>query len=182
MRYLIFTVMLFATPSLVAGQWKMLPGSSFTYEASFEGAAIPGWFRQFAVNLEFDQASPETGSLRVTVDLRAADMGDPELNDGIADPDWFHLGKFPEAVYSTDDITAIAPGEYLAKGVLRLKGVSKPVVLPFSWSESGTKAQMRGEFVMKRTDFDVGSGEWANGDSIGIDIGLKFDIRLEHYE
>lgn len=182
MRSLIVALSIFATQSLAAGQWKMLPGSSFTYEATFEGAAAPGRFKQFEVDLEFDPVRPATGRLRVTVDLRAADMGDPDLNDGIADPEWFHPVKFPEAVFSSDDITATAAGEYLAKGVLRLKGVSKPVVVPFSWSESGTQAQMRGGLIMKRTDFDVGSGEWATGDSIGIDIGLRFYIRLELHE
>lgn len=161
-----------------ATDWNSTRNSDFTFEATFEGAALPGRFKEFNVALDFDPARPETGALRVTVDLPAADLGDAEMNTVLFDAAWFDIASFIEAVFVSDTIAATAPGQFVATGMLDLKGVRKPVVFPFSWTSSGDTATMRGEFSLKRTDFAVGSGEWASDASIGTSVGLSFTIEL----
>ena len=55
----------------------------------------------------------------------------------------------------------------------------RPVSVPFQWRESGGRANMRGELVLDRTRFDVGSGEWATGEPIGTGVRVSFDVTLE---
>lgn len=165
-----------------AADWCSVDSSSFSFETTLEGEALPGEFRDFDVVLQFDPAHSDEGSLRVTVDLAAADMGDPEMNGILADPVWFHSARFEEAIFRSDTIVARDDGAFVADGVLSLKGREQPVSVPFVWQNSAGAAEMRGELVLRRTDFDVGSGEWADGDAIGLDVRLKFDIRLAHCE
>lgn len=180
MRYT--TVLLFfllAAAPLQAAQWKMQSGSTFAFAVTFEDVGTPGQFKQFDLMLDFDPAQPDKSHLRVIVDLTAADMGDPEINAIIADPIWFDVGKFPKAVFESKRVEARAPGEFLATGVLKLKGISKTVAVPFSWSEKGKSANMRGEFVVQRIGFNVGTGEWSTNDPIGIDVKLQFNLSLK---
>jgi polyisoprenoid-binding protein YceI len=179
MRYLPLLLLMLAAVPAQATEWRMQSGSEFTFEATFESVASPGRFAEFDVVLEFDAADPGAGRLRVTVNLAAADMGDADMNAIIADPIWFDVGNFPQAVYESEQIEARAPGEFVATGVLNLKGISKTVTVPFSWSEQDARANMRGQFVLQRIDFKVGSGEWATGDAIGLDVKLQFDLSLE---
>ena len=180
MRYATFFLLfLLAAAPLQAAQWKMQSGSEFSFAVTFEDVGTPGQFKQFDLMLDFDPAHPEKGRLRVSVDLTAADMGDPEINAIIADPIWFDAGKFPKAVFESKRIEARAPGEFVATGVLNLKGISKNVAVPFSWSEKGTRANMRGEFVVQRITFNVGTGEWSTNDPIGIDVKLQFNLSLK---
>jgi polyisoprenoid-binding protein YceI len=169
MRYLPLLLLMLAAVPAEATEWRMQSGSEFTFEATFESVASPGRFA----------ADPGAGRLRVTVNLAAADMGDADMNAIIADPIWFDVGNFPQAVYESEQIEARAPGEFVATGVLNLKGISKTVTVPFSWSEQDARANMRGQFVLQRIDFKVGSGEWATGDAIGLDVKLQFDLSLE---
>jgi polyisoprenoid-binding protein YceI len=182
MRFTLLFLLLFVAVPSQAAEWRMLSDSEFMFEAIFEGSAAPGRFEQFDLDLEFDPANPGAGRLRVTVSLAGADMGDPDINTIIADPIWFDAGHFPQAVFESERIEAGAPGEFVATGVLDLKGISQTVVVPFTWSEQGARADMRGEFVLQRIDFNVGSGEWATGDAIGIDVRLQFDLVLEREE
>jgi polyisoprenoid-binding protein YceI len=177
----LFFLLLTAIPAQ-ATEWQMLTSSQFGFEATFEGSAAPGRFEQFELELIFDPAAPDTGRLVVTVNLAAADMGDPDMNTIIADPIWFDAGNFPRAVFRSERIEAGGPGEFTATGTLDLKGISREVAVPFSWSQEGDRADMRGEFVLQRIDFNVGSGEWATGDAIGIEVKLQFDISLERRE
>jgi len=186
MRFAPLFLLLFVAVPSQAAEWRMLSDSEFTFEATFEGSAAPGRFEQFDLDLEFDPANPGAGRLRVTVSLAGADMGDPDINTIIANPIWFDAGHFPRAVFESERIETGAPGEFVATGVLDLKGISQTVVVPFTWSEDssqkGARADMRGEFVLQRLDFNVGSGEWATADAIGIDVRLQFDLALERSE
>ena len=179
-RYAIFLVLLMlAAMPAQAADWQSQSDGKFTFEVTFEGVPAVGHFRRFDVMLKFDPKKLDTSRLRVTVDLSGADMGDPDMNAGIADPDWFDVGKFPKAVFESERIEAATAGKFIATGVLKLKGTSKPVTVPFAWSEQGNRASMRGEFVVRRNQFNVGSGEWATGDPIGLDVKLQFDVALK---
>jgi polyisoprenoid-binding protein YceI len=163
-----------------AEEWRSATGSHFGFETTFEGVAMPGEFRLFSVALEFDPSRPDDSRLRVDVDLTAADMGDPDMNAVLVEPAWFDTQQFTTAVFESSEIVEQSAGAYLATGTLELKGVSKTVEVPFTWSRTGDAAVMAGALSIDRNQFDVGSGEWASGDSIGINVKLIFTVQLEH--
>ena len=176
-----FVVAVLLAPALcVAAEWCSVDGSELAFRTTFEGEALPGKFARFDVSLDLDPANPEGAALEVVVDLRAADMGDEDMNEVLFDVAWLDVARYAEAVYCSDAITEGSPGEYTATGTLRLKGREKSVAVPFTFSQTDASARMRGETVLKRSDFDVGTGEWSTGDSIGLDVAVAFDVRLEH--
>ena len=178
MRVLFASCLLSLAANAGAAAWHSIDGSSLTFETTFEGEALPGEFRSFEVRLEFDPQAPQQARLAVTVDLAAADMGDPDMNEVLFDTAWLDVRRFGVATFNSDRISETAPGEYLATGTLDLKGTQRSVSVPFSWQSAGNSAALRGQLSLRRSDFDVGSGEWANGDSIGLDVSLHFDVRL----
>jgi polyisoprenoid-binding protein YceI len=178
-RALIIVIFCLAAWPAAADAWRLQNNSAFAFEASFEGAPLEGSFTDFDVRIEFDPEEPAGSSLRVTVALAGAGMGDSDMNEAIAAQEWFDVKGFPNAQYSSNDIVESAPGSYVVHGVLVLKGIRRDVDVPFLWSESGDLATMRGEFMLKRTDFNIGTGEWASGEQIGIDVVVRFDLQLE---
>lgn len=162
-----------------ADEWRSAENSEFGFEAIFEGVATPGKFTHFLVVLDLDPACAGNNKLRVTVDLTAADMGDPDMNAVLYEPAWFDTEHYAEAVFESSDIVEQSPGQFLATGMLDLKGARKTVAVPFSWTRSTDGASMKGELSLDRTRFDVGSGEWASDDAIGINVKLVFTVQLE---
>ncbi len=163
-----------------AADWCSAGASEFGFETRFEGEKLPGEFRSFDLVFRFDPNRPEDAELRVTVDLTAADMGDPEMNAVLFAPEWFDTERFGRAVFTSTRIEHEGEGRYAAHGTLRLKGKKGAVTVPFSWQGGSGHARMQGAFELRRTRFDVGTGEWADDDAIGLDVGLAFDIELEH--
>jgi len=179
MRVVVLTSLLIGLSLPVcADEWKSTDAGEFTFEVAFEGESITGAFTAFDVELDFDPECLDSARLRVTVDLRAADMGDPDMNDVLFDPAWFDSGQFNHAVFVSDAIAKQAPGEFIATGTLDLKGTVKIVTVPFAWTRAEDQATMQGRLILKRTEFNVGSGEWATDDAIGIDVTLDFTIPL----
>lgn len=171
------------TASAHAAQWKMNPAASrLGFRASYENEAAPGAFKQFDTRLRFDPARPADGKLDVTVRLDSVDMNSTEINDAIREPDWFDLKRFPQAEFHSQEIRQTAPGRYVARGTLSLKGSQQQVAVPFAWDGNGKTATMAGEVTLNRGAFGIGTGEWASGNIIGLDVKVSFDVRLQRVD
>ena len=176
-------ILLLVPGALQAAGWKMAPGDSrLWFEVRAENTPVQGEFRGFSVDLVFDPTGSEPANLNVRVDLTAADMNDADINAAIAGGDWFAVEEFPEAIYTSKTITQLENGSYRARGTLKVKGITQTVIFPFTLAESGARVTMEGEFILFRTDFNVGTGEWAGNDPISTDVRLWFDVSLIEYE
>lgn len=178
-RTLPLLVTLFCALPCQAAQWCSTDASTLRFETTFEGETLPGEFTSFTVRFAFDPARPRDGRLEVDVKLAAADMGDPEMNAVLFDPVWLDVDRYSQATYLSHEIDGPDDGRFVASGRLELKGNEHPVELRFRWDQSGDAASMAGEARLTRTDFDIGTGEWATGDSIGLEVRLDFDVQLE---
>jgi polyisoprenoid-binding protein YceI len=168
------------TMRAAAADWTMLAADSrLEFVASYEGAAAPGRFRDFDARIRFDPAHVADSSIDVTIATAGADMQSADINAAIAGVDWFDTAHFPHAEFHASAVRADGPGRYVASGMLRLKGAAQPVDVPFTWTGSDATAAMRGELVVPRARFGIGSGEWAKTDVIGPDVTVKFSLALK---
>ena len=187
-RPMVLALAILASSTAAAAEWRNGEGGRFTFETRFEGESLKGSFDEFDLVFDFAPEQPESAHLTVTVALAAADLGDPDMNAVLFDKAWFNIERYSQAVFESASIVArsgqAGSGQdssgqaFLAKGVLKLKGVEKAVSVPFIWRRNGMSAQMSGAVDLARTDFDVGTGEWSTGDSVGLTVRLKFDIPL----
>jgi polyisoprenoid-binding protein YceI len=162
-----------------AADWKMdAAASRLEFAPTFEKTVAPGLFREFDTRMHFDVDKPTEGRLDVTIVVKSADMNSADVNKAIAWADWFDFARFPQAEFHAAGISRTGAGRYLARGVLTLKGVQKPVEVPFSWGETGDSSRLEGEFIVRRGDFGIGVGEWAVTNVIGADVKIKFSVRM----
>jgi polyisoprenoid-binding protein YceI len=167
-----------ATAASAAG-WIMEPGtSSLTFVASYEGQAAPGRFRDIDTRLDFDPEHPDQGHLHVSVSMASADMDSADINGTIRAPEWFDVPRHPRAEFDSARIVRERPGHYVAQGRLTLKGVAREVAVPFAWTGSGPAATMAGQLDLDRTAFNIGTGEWATGRTIGLQVKVRFSLHL----
>jgi polyisoprenoid-binding protein YceI len=165
--------------SAQAADWKMdAAASRLEFATTFERTVAPGVFREFDTQMHFDADRPTEGRLDVTIAVKSADMNSGDVNKAIAGADWFDFMRFPQAEFHANDISKTGAGRYLARGVLKLKGVQQSIEVPFSWGETNDAARLEGEFIVKRGAFGIGTGEWAATSVIGADVKVKFNVRM----
>ncbi|MBI3898339.1 MAG: YceI family protein [Gammaproteobacteria bacterium] len=177
----LFLVMAAATTE--AADWNMDPATSrLEFIPTYESQPAPGVFKQFDTQLtQFEPEQPAGGQLQVNVTIGSADMASGEVNEAVQGTEWFDSKRFPQAQFKSRQVRRVAPGRYVAKGTLNLKGVQKDVEVPFNWKATADGATMDGELTLNRNAFNVGTGEWAAGDVIGQNIKLKFKIGLRKH-
>ncbi len=167
-------------PSAGAADWIFAPAASrLEFVATYQNQQVPGVFRRFDVHLALHPGTPAGNRLEVSVFLDSADMNSADINRTIVKPEWFHASRFPSAKFESTEITADGDHHYLAKGTLSLKGMQRRISVPFFWRETGRSASMNGEMVLNRADFGIGSGEWAAASPIGINVTVRFNVKLD---
>lgn len=173
------TVLLLAAADAEAADWTMDAATSrLEFAATFEGNAAPGVFKEFDTRMHFDADKPAEGRIDVVIVVATADMNSADVNKAIGGSDWFDFARFPRAEFHAADIRRVGANQYLARGLLNLKGVQQPVEVPFSWVAADGTARMDGELIVKRGAFGIGAGQWMSTKVIGPDVTIKFSVRL----
>jgi polyisoprenoid-binding protein YceI len=149
-----------------------------TLEFQFEqaGAQNKGKFTKFQTTLDFSPDNPQAGKLDVVVDVNSLDTGDKERDDALRGADLLSVAKFPQAHFTSTQITKTASG-YDAAGKLTLHGVTKDIHVPFSF-KSADAAYLTGKTILKRLDFGVGQGDYKSTEWVGGDVTVTYSLRL----
>lgn len=165
-----------ASASAEPQSWTVDPAESeIVFVATQLGAPFEGVFRQFEADIRFDREDLPNSMASVTIDVGSLDTGEDQRDGQAKGPDFFDVANHPKAIFRTTSITKTETG-YLADGTLEMKGISKPVQLPFTLAFSGDQARMSGGLVIDRTDWTVGTGEWLSGDTVGLEVEIKIDL------
>ena len=57
---------------------------------------------------------------------------------------------------------------------MTIKGRSREVSAPFAFTPNGDDAVFEGAFVLKRADFAIGEGVWADFATVANEVQVKF--------
>jgi polyisoprenoid-binding protein YceI len=152
------------------------PKSNLGFDSSLAGVRFSGGFRRWDAAIAFDSKDLAASSASVIVDLASAGSGQKERDEVLPTPDWFATAKFPRATYVTTSIRAAGKDRYLATGMLTMKGVSRPVSLPFALTLDHGVATMTGSLPIDRTHWGVGLGQFAGDDLVPHIVTLKISI------
>ena len=144
-----------------AADYVQAPGSSLAFATKYDGEVFTGRFGGFDTRLHFDPQQLDQARLEVTIQLAGTSTGNADRDSTLAGGDFFNVARFAQARYVAERFRALGGNEYAAAGQLTLRGVSTPVTLSFTWTP-GTPALLAGRATVKRLDFGVGGGDWAD--------------------
>jgi polyisoprenoid-binding protein YceI len=161
-----------------AADYVQAPGSTLTFAGSYQGETFTGRFPGFATKLSFDPKQLAASTLDVSIPLATATTGNEDYDGEMRGDAFFNSAKFPQARYTATKFRALGGNRYAADGVLSLHGVSKPVTLAFTWTP-GAKPVLAGKATVKRLDFGVGGGEWADTSLLPNEITVSTKVVLQ---
>ena len=176
---IVFAAALAMAASASAQQKLVASQSEINFTVKQMGVPLDGKFSKFDAQLAFDSKKPEAGRIDFSIDLGSAAVGDADTTKELKKPEWFNQTKFPTATFSSTGIKAIGPGKLEVSGTLSIKGNVKPIVVPVTLTPGAsgvTTAQ--GSFTIKRVDFKIGEGDWADVSIVANDVAVKFKLAL----
>lgn len=156
----------------MAGNWRVEEGKlGFTVRQM--GAAVDGSFARWQAEISHDEtiSDGKTGAVTVEIDLASLSLG--SVADQAKGPEFLDVANHPTARFTADLIAG--PKGPAATGNLTLRGVEKPVSLPFTLTISGDTAEAQGEVTLDRRDFGIGAG-YGDEETVGFAVTVKFAL------
>jgi polyisoprenoid-binding protein YceI len=149
-------------------------GVTFAYKQM--GVGMNGRFQKFDARVVFDPTRPTAATAQISIELPSIDAGSAEANDAVLDKDWFNAKLYPKATFVSSAVRALGGNRYEALGKLSIKGRNRDIAAPFTFSQTGGAGVFDGMFTLKRLDYAIGEGAWADVGTVANEIQIKFHV------
>lgn len=150
--------------------------SQITFVFKQMNVPVDGRFRKFTSALVFDPAKPETAKVSLNIEMASIDTGSKEADEEAVGKQWFNVKGFPTASFVSSRVRSLGKDRYEVGGTLTIKGKVREVTTPVSFKAEGSSAVFEGGFTLKRADYAIGEGPWADFETVGNEILIKFRI------
>lgn len=148
---------------------------------------VKGTFSNVAGTIEFHESGPNPFTLEITIDPVSVDTGVKKRDDHLRSPDFFDVEKFPNILFTSDKVVAVADGKYQVEGTLDMHGITKTVSVILEgldvevtdpWGNNRKGAEITSE--IDREDFGIiynsvlKGGNLLIGDIAEVRVDLEF--------
>lgn len=163
-----------------ANEWNVdAETSRIGFVATYDEIPFEGRFDEFTALIRFDPENPSDGSFLITIGVASVNTDSPDRDEGMLEADWFDVESHPEATFTSLRFERLSgENEYAVTGDLTIKGITNPVTATFSWTPADSSVRLKGSADVERGDFDIGTGDWKDDDTIGFDVRIVFDLTL----
>lgn len=129
------------------------------FEVEQAGATFGGAFLEFGGTL--CMRGERITAVNAWINPASVETGLPELDTALKSDEFFAVDAHPRATFDGDRVEAHG-NPFIAHGTLEVKGIRKPIDVPFQLARQSDGHQVSGSFEIHRLDFNVGTGEWAD--------------------
>jgi polyisoprenoid-binding protein YceI len=150
--------------------------STITFVYKQMQVPLEGNFKHFSAQLSFDPAKPTAAKAEINIELASIDAGSAEANDEVAGALWFNTKTFPTARFVAATIKPLGNNRFDVAGKMSIKGKTLDVSTPATFRREGNTAVFEGGFVLKRADFGIGEGMWADFGAVANEVQIKFHL------
>ncbi len=118
--------------------------------------------RRILANSSF-KASIDAKTVSTGINMRNRDLRNEE--------EWFNTDKYPRIIFQSKKIEKTAKG-YKALGDLTIKGITKPMEMPFTFSGNDANGVFKSQFTIQRMDYKLGK----QGGSVGSEVTVTLIV------
>jgi polyisoprenoid-binding protein YceI len=168
-----------------AGDYKIDPAHSIIGFAvrHLEINWVEGRFKDFEGTIHFDDKDVTKSSVEFSAKVESVDTGIAPRDKHLRTADFFEAEKYPALTFKSTRVERKGKDGYVLHGDLTMKGVTKPVQLPFNVAGAvkdpwgNTRFGVQAETKINRRDFGINYGSaFAGG---GLDVGNEVRITLQ---
>jgi polyisoprenoid-binding protein YceI len=128
--------------------------SALTFKATSRLVNADGRFHRFAGDVSVDPRDPTTARISITVEAASIDTANTKRDTHLRSQDFFWVERHPTIVF--ENLRANQQGAGVAVvGRLTVRGVTREITVPTTVTVAPDELVARGEFELKRTDYEM---------------------------
>lgn len=137
------------------------------------GVDVHGTLAFKSSTISFDPAHPESGKMQAVLAVSTIATGIGKRDSHLKSDDYFETGKYPDITFQSTRIERSGNQNFKVSGNLKIKAVTKPVTIPFTFNQNGNNGEFKGSFNMNRVDYGIGNGKETG---MGKEVRIKLSI------
>jgi len=167
-----------ATPAAQAIEFTQLQlnKSTLSFVSKQMNVPVEGQFKSFRGKLAFDPAKSAAAKAELEIDLASIDAGSKDANDEVAGKAWFDTRAFPVAKFVSTSVRPLGNDRFEVAGKMSIKGRTLDLTTPVTVRQEGKAATFEGSLVLKRADYGIGDGIWADFATVANEVQIKFRL------
>lgn len=172
-------IALFAVAGLAqASEFNTLRADQSRVDFLYKQMNVPmeGNFKRFSGQLQFDPAKPTLAKAALDIQLASIDTGSADGDTEVAGKLWFNTAQYPVARFVSTSVKPLGNNRFQVTGNMSIKGKTREVSTPATFRQQGATGVFEGSFVLKRADFGIGEGMWADVAVVANEVPVKFRI------
>ena len=178
-RWLPLLAVLAFVASAAAAQGVVFEKSAIRFVTKQMGANVEGQFRKWKASVVFKPQALASSKAEFDIDLASIDFASEEFEAEVRGTVWFDTTKFPVAHFASTSIKDLGSGRYEMAGRLTIKGITRDVVVPVTVrTDAAGNRLAEGRFTLKRLDYKLGEGLWADTDMVANEVVVAVRMTL----
>jgi polyisoprenoid-binding protein YceI len=146
---------------------------------------VKGRFNEFSGSIQVDpKANPSVTGANIVIKVASIDTANTKRDEHLRAPDFFDAAKFPDMTFETVKMEKKG-NDYVARGKLTMRGVTKEIELPFKLNGpitdpwGNTRVGIEARVTLNRKDYGLTwsktleTGGLVVGDEVEIEIQLE---------
>jgi polyisoprenoid-binding protein YceI len=128
--------------------------SALTFKATSRLVNADGRFHRFAGDVLVDPRDPTTARINLTVEAASIDTANGKRDNHLRSQDFFWAERHPTITFESRRVGADGAGVTVV-GRLTIRGVTREVTAPTTVEVTAERLVARGQFDLKRSDYDM---------------------------
>jgi polyisoprenoid-binding protein YceI len=155
-------------------EW-IVNSSTVKFKIKNAGFNIDGAFGGLIAKIFFDPSKNYGNSIEATIESKSINTGNGTRDGHLKKTDYFDVASFPIITMRATLFGKEKDGSFRGYFKLSIKGKTKDVLVPFTFTEKDGKAIIKGSFTINRLDFGVGESSMilSNNATITIEVNAK---------
>lgn len=172
-----------------ATKWKIdQPHTTVNFSVDHFFSAVLGQFQGFEGTFIFDSENLKGSSFAFTIDVTSVNTDSDKRDNHLQSKDFFNAKEYPKMTFTSTKIEKVSGDNYMASGKLTIRDVTKDVKLPFKITGEMQHPMMKGttilglefKYTLDRTEYGVGTGDWAATAVVGDEVEITIPMELNH--
>jgi polyisoprenoid-binding protein YceI len=145
---------------------------------------VRGAFNDFTGTAHIDGEKPEQSSVELVIKAESIDTRNPDRDAHLRSNDFLKMDEYPEIAFRSTGVRQNGEDEFEVTGDLTIKGVTRPVTVPFTYEGQATdpfgnsRIGFEGRTTINRQDFGV---SWnaaleTGGFLVSDKVTLEFEV------
>ncbi|MBM3917367.1 MAG: YceI family protein [Sphingomonadales bacterium] len=142
------------------------------FSIEFKSKDPSGSFKIMEGEIDFDEKDLSNANFDFKIDIRSISTGNGMMTKKAQTAEWFDTAKYPYAKFKSTKVEKKEGSTYNINGNLTIKGITKAVTVPATYSKANGKVIFKGTFYVNRMDFKVGK----KSDAVPDQMKVNFEI------